>query len=94
MTKLSDLTQVFGIYSYKSPLIEFRAENFMNWKHRELTVQKDFLMNAYITKLDEELFAERPIFTPNIFSEQDTNAAPDLEIKPSLYDVSYEWELE
>jgi len=94
MTKLSDLTQVFGVYSYKSPLIRARAEDHKNWKHREFTVKKDYLARAYITKLDEEIFTEKPIFTPNIFSEQDTNAMPDLEIVPSVYDVSYEWELE
>lgn len=94
MTKLSDMTHIFGIYSYKSPLIRERAEDHSRWKHREFTVKKDYLARAYITKLDEEIFAEKPIFTPNIFSEQDTNAMPDLEIVPSVYDVSYEWELE
>ncbi len=94
MTQLSDMTQIFGIYSYKSPLIQFRAEDHRNWKHRELTVKKDYLARAYITKLDEELFAERPIFTPNIFQQIETNATPDLEIETSEYDVSYEWDLE
>lgn len=94
MTKLSDMTQVFGIYTYQSPLIRAKAEDHSNWKHREFTVKKDHFAKTYITKLDEEIFAEKPIFTPNIFSEQDTNAMPDLEIVPSVWNVSYEWELE
>ena len=94
MTRLSDMTHIFGIYSYKSPLIRARAEDHSNWKHREFTVKKDYLARAYITKLDEEIFAEKPIFTPNIFSEKDTNAMPDLEIVPSVWDVSFEWDLE
>lgn len=94
MTKISDMTQVFGIYSYQSPLIRFRAEDHENWKHRELTVKKDFLARTFITKLDEEIWAEKPIFTPNIFSEKETNATPDLDVVPSVWDVSYEWDLE
>ena len=103
MTKLSDLTEVFGVYSYKSPLIRARAEDHKNWKHREFTVKKDFLAKAYITKLDEEIWAEKPITTPNIFSEQDTNAMPETieatepvvdTIVPSTFDVSPDWELE
>ena len=94
MTRLADMTQVFGIYAYKSPLIRARAEDHKNWKHREFTVKKDYLARTYITVLDEEILAERPIFTPNIFSELDTNIMPDTQVVPSVYDVSYEWELE
>jgi len=91
----------FGIYTYKSDLIWFGVENFQNWKHRELTVKKDFLTNSYITKLDAEIFAERPIFTPNIFPMEETTGSEDLEEETeetepddSGYDVSSDWELE
>ena len=92
MTKLSDMTQVFGVLSYQSPLIRSRATDHTRWKHREFTVKKDYLARTYITKLDEELWAEKPIFTPNIFAEQETSIMPDGQIVPSVYDVSYEWE--
>jgi len=94
MTKLSDMIEVFGVYAYKSALIQFRAENLESWKHREFTVKRDWLAKSFITKLDEEMLAENPITTPNIFLVEDTNPAPDLEIEPSQYDVSDEWELE
>ena len=94
MTRLSDMTQVYGIYSYQSPLIRAKAEDHSNWKHREFTVKKDHFARTYITKLDEELWAEKPIFTPNIFSEQDTTIMPDLQVVASVWDVSYEWDLE
>lgn len=94
MTKLSAMIETFGIYTYKSALIQFRVENFESWKHREFTVKRDYLAKAFITKLDEEMLAENPITTPNIFSVEDTEPMPDLEVVPSIYDVSYEWELE
>ena len=67
MTTLTGQTDAYGVYSYKEDLIHFKAENFRDWRHRELRVQKDFLINAYIKKLNEEIFTERPIFTPDIF---------------------------
>ena len=67
MTNLSSLADSYGVYSYKDDLIFWKAENFSNWRHRELSVLQDWLMNAYIVKLDEEIFTEKPIFTPDIF---------------------------
>ena len=67
MTNLSALIDSYGVYSYKDDLIYYKAENFRDWRHRELAVQKDWLINGYIKKLNEEIFTERPIFTPDIF---------------------------
>jgi len=67
MTNISALVDSYGVYSYKDDLIYYKAENFRNWRHREIRVQKDPNINAYIKKLDEEIFTERPIFTPDIF---------------------------
>ena len=67
MTEYDSIVDNFGVYTYKSPLIYFRCENFTNWKHRELTVKEDPFANAYICKLDEEIFADLPIFEPDIF---------------------------
>ena len=67
MTNYDSLVDGYGVYSYKDDLIFYKIENFRDWRHRELRVQKDWLFNAYIKKLDEEIFTERPIFTPDIF---------------------------
>jgi len=95
MTKLSNVVDKFGVYTYKSDLLNFRVEDFRNWKHRELTVKKDFLAKTYITNLDEEIFAEKPIFTPNIFPKREASDLLELDQNGGEgYDVSQEWELE
>ena len=66
MTDLKSIIDKFGVYIYKSPLIVNRAETFDNWKHREFTMLKDPHANAYICKLDEEIFSAYPVFTPDI----------------------------
>ena len=86
MTNLSTLTDGYGVYSYKDDLIYYKVENFRSWRHRELSVQKDWLLNAYIKKLDEEIFTERPIFTPDIFggkSDQGDDPEVETEMEPS-----------
>jgi hypothetical protein len=110
MTNLSTLTDSYGIYTYKDDLIYYKVENFANWRHRELSVQKDWLLNAYIKKLNEEILTERPIFTPNIFGGKSAQGDQDIvsegndtksldnatEPKPetSEQDVSDDWEKE
>jgi len=69
MTELSSIVDKFGVYIYKNPLIYFRVETFSNWKHRELTADRDPMANAYICKLDEEIFSENPIFTPDLLTK-------------------------
>jgi len=80
MTKLSSLIDSYGVYSYKDDLIYYKVENFRDWRHRELRVQKDSNLNAYIKKLDEEIFTERPIFTPDIFGgKSDRGESEDMD---------------
>jgi hypothetical protein len=67
MTNLRGQTDAYGVYSFKDDLIYYKVENFRDWRHREMRVQKDFLINAFIKKLNEEIFTELPIFTPDIF---------------------------
>ena len=83
MTNLSSLVDSYGVYSYKDDLIYYKVENFRSWRHRELSVQKDWLLNAYIKKLDEEIFTERPIFTPDIFGGKSDQGELD-ENDPSI----------
>jgi len=73
MTNYSSLIDSYGVYSYKDDLIYYKVENFRSWRHRELAVQKDWLLNAYIKELDKEIFTERPIFTPDIFGGKGTD---------------------
>ncbi len=68
MTELSSVVDQFGVYIYKNPLIYYKAETFSNWKHRELTVIKDPIANAYIMRLNEETMTENPIFEPEILT--------------------------
>jgi len=62
---MADVDQ-FGVYIYKNPLIWFKTETFLDWRHRELTVNKDPMANAFICRLDEEILTENPEFTPMI----------------------------
>ncbi len=80
MTNLSSLADSYGVYSYKDDLLYWRAENFSNWRHRALSVLQDWLMNAYIVKLDEEIFTERPTFTPDIFGGKEKDDNEDLSL--------------
>ena len=80
MTNLSSLADSYGVYSYKDDLLYWKAENFSNWRHRALSVLQDWLMNAYIVKLDEEIFTERPIFTPDIFGGKENKEEDDLSL--------------
>jgi len=70
MTELNSIVDKFGVYIYKNPLIYFRIENFTDWRHREATVKKDPMANAYIQRLDEETLTELPECTPDIFSDK------------------------
>lgn len=67
-TKLGDSADVYGVFTYQDDLIKHNIEAFENWRHREAAVRKDHFLNAYITKLDEETFSEKPITDPDIFA--------------------------
>jgi hypothetical protein len=70
MTELTGIIDKYGVYIYKNPLIYFNIETFSNWRHREATVQKDPMANAYIQRLDEEIMSEYPTFTPDILGSK------------------------
>ena len=92
MTNLSSLVDSYGVYSYKDDLIYYKVENFRNWRHRELAVQKDWLLKIYINGLDQEILTERPIFTPDIFGgkgidskdEEETDVSSEEDLKPDI----------
>jgi len=102
MTNITSLTDTYGVFTYKDPLIYFAIENFQNWKHRELAIRSDPIAKTYICKLDEEILSERPIFTPDIFGSTSEEKEPDAELDTALEmestdvaeDVSEEWETE
>ena len=48
MVNVSALTDTYGVFTYKDPLIFFAVENFQNWKHRELSIKADPIAKTYI----------------------------------------------
>lgn len=98
MVQVGSLTDTYGVFTYKDPLIFFAIENFQNWKHRELAIKADHIAKTYICKLDGEILSEDPIFTPDIFgttsSETESNADIDIEASSEAEDVREEWEKE
>lgn len=99
MVRSSSLVDTYGVFTFKDPLIYFGAENFQNWRHRELAIKKDPIAKTYICKLDAEILSERPIFTPDIFgvpSEETETDTTELEPETQTegYNVSEEWDLE
>ena len=67
---LSDITDSYGQWTYNDELIYYAVEDHDNWQHRELVLRKDHFIRTYINKLDEEIWAEKPITTPDIFGEK------------------------
>lgn len=97
MVNLRTLADQYGVFTYKSPLIEYAIENFSNWRHRELAIKTDFIAKTYICKLDQEILAERPIFTPDIFGTPSSETEPLADIDKPISegeDVSEEWDIE
>ena len=105
MVNISNLTDVYGVFAYKDPLLDNAIENFLNWRHREVAIQQDPIAKIYICKLDQEILVERPVFTPDIFgggsedtSEEGADTALEGVVSPAedstAEDVSEEWETE
>jgi len=103
MVDINTLTDVYGVFAYKDALIENAIENFLNWRHRELAIRQDAIAKIYICKLDQEILAERPIFTPDIFGgkgqpqeedEDDISLMDGDDVISPAEDVSEEWERE
>ena len=99
MVNVSALTDTYGVFTYKDPLIFFAVENFQNWKHRELSIKADPIAKTYICKLDGEILSEDPVFTPDIFGQEEEQVDVDDTALPKrkilgTEDISEEWETE
>lgn len=98
----ADVSDSYGQWTYNDDLIYFAVENHDNWQDRELALKKDHFIKIYIKRLDEEIFAEKPICKPDIFGMQEKNK--DLKLMNGetiiedetveAMDISEEWELE
>jgi len=97
---IGDITDFYGIYTYQDPLIYFGVENHESWAHREYAVTADWFLKAYIKRLDEEIFSEYPIFTPDIFgrsNENEEEESEDVEIDATMMsatNISEDWDNE
>lgn len=69
--RIGSVADSYGIYTYKDDLIWFLVEDHENWRHREIALRMDGFIKIYIKRLDEELFAEKPICTPDIFGSKE-----------------------
>lgn len=67
---VSNVADFYGVYSYKDPLIFWMVENHDAWGQRDFRVKYDAFVKAYIKRLDEEIFTERPEFKPDIFTDK------------------------
>lgn len=66
----SDIADSYGVFTYKSDLIWFQCENHDSYNHRDAVLKYDEYAKAYIKRLDEEIFTEKPLFTPDIFTQE------------------------
>lgn len=69
--RISGIADAYGIFTFKDDLIWFVVEDHENWQHRELALRMDHYIKTYIKRLDEELWAEKPICTPDIFGSKE-----------------------
>lgn len=67
---ISGVADSYGVYTYKDDLIWFVIEDHDNWRHREIALRKDHFIKKYIKSIDEAIFSEKPITTPDIFGGQ------------------------
>ena len=77
---LSDVADSYGLWSYNDDLIYYATEDHENWQHRELVLRKDKNVRIYICRLDEEIFSEKPITTPDIFGGQQEKEKEELSL--------------
>ena len=79
---MSENADLFGILTYIDPLIYYKMEYHNSWKHREVSVKKDFFLHKFISDLDGDIFQELPIFVPDILgSAEGASKPPDKEIE-------------
>lgn len=75
---MTDFSNYYNVFTYRDQLIYFKIENFNSWRHRELAVKKDFYLKKYISVLDKNIFAEKPIFIPDILkTDKDVDSETD-----------------
>ena len=67
---ISGIADSYGVYTYKDDLIWFVIEDHENWRHREIALRMDHMIKKYIKRLNEAIWAEKPITTPDIFGGQ------------------------
>ena len=104
---LSGIADSYGIYTYKDDLIWFVIEDHDNWRHREIALKQDFFIKAYVKRLNEEIWSEKPITTPDIFGGKAAQEEEQLKLMngdkiienekqtiPGTTNVTEEWELE
>jgi hypothetical protein len=78
---ISNIADSYGIFTYKDPLVYFGIEDHGNWRHRELALKLDPYIKAYIKRFDEELLAELPVTTPDIFGQQQQQQEQDTQVQ-------------
>lgn len=62
---MSDDTDTIIKILYLDPLVATYSTTFTDAKTRERVMDGDFHINAYIPKLDDEIFSDTPIFSPS-----------------------------
>lgn len=70
---VSDIADFYGLFTFQDPLIYWAVEAHDNWRDREFALRKDYYIKAYIKRLDEEIFTEKPITTPDIFGQESSS---------------------
>ena len=82
----SSTVDAYGVWTYQDPLIYNAVEVHDDWKHRELVLRLDPFIKMYVDELDKEIWANKPICTPDIFGEQEQEE--ELDVLASEDDVS------
>jgi len=74
---MGSFSDYFGVYTYRTPLIYFKVENFDSWQHREMAVKKDYFLKKFINGLNVAIFQENPVFIPDILESDTGSNTPD-----------------
>lgn len=74
---MSNLSDFYGVFTYRDPLLYFKIENFDWWMHRDWAVRRDPFLKKFINGLDRLIFQEKPIFIPDILLSDTSVESPD-----------------
>ena len=87
---MANLSDFYGVFTYRDPLLYFKIENLDWWSHRDWAVRRDPFLKKFINGLDIAIFEEKPIFIPDILksdtsikSPEDKTSDPEKEINGS-----------